>query len=760
MPKSSCIPKHTVERMKQAIRDGDINIKELFNMPSSNERRAVFEQFASSELAQEINVAFERAKVSKQKNALTKLAEKLRDKYMTTKKETNYEDVKKRIKELDDLGVLNDANADNYLSDLITDVMGISMTTDEVKQIAEKAKNLDELYNNPTDDGIPSIEYWEARREMDDYISSLNPSSDLRVFTSTIRRGAMLFSVKSPIVNIENNIVNGMVQSLERRMSSNTYTGLNNDFAIDYVKKVNAIYQKSGYDISRMEMLADTQKRLGEEITTSQGEGAVKAVGRFYEDVVFKQLMGAPDIAASSIAFADSANLASTKLANAMGLEGMNAKATALEIFKDAVRINPDTPAGELVRGQAISDARVATNTNKGNPTKYDSRISESSWYADIAMGVRELLNNSTGDIRLGDQLMPFVKTIANAVQMGIDTAGVGFVKGGFKLIEARKEMLSGNGEPMKEVVRLFIRSGLGLTLATVLAYMFNPDDFISAYDVLNPKEKDMARLKNAPYNSIKIGDKYVSIDYFGPLAAAFVGIMYARKYGEDLPSSLGQYVRGASIQAVRGPGIKEFADLVSNLQEAVQKGKLGDISKGLTSEAIGYIRSGVIPGIVADVAKGIDPVERETRDGVMSKVVSAIPVARQSLPEKISQTTGEPKESEGFLSSILFGSRLKKADESAIVEEFKRLSESGNQPTTADISRSGRTKELKEQIGDRFQEAVKYYGSEYGKKVSQKINALEYKKKPDEEKKRIIDNIRNDIIDKMLRKFKYNKEN
>lgn len=738
MAKTFCIPKSTALQMKEAVKNGEVSIKDLYDAPNSEARRVVFEKFASKELAKEINTAFEKAMVSKQKTALKDWAEKVFT--PSQKKEASYKGILERIDELDSLGVLNDANSKSFLSDLVADRLGISVTPQEIKMITENANKLETEFAKPTEDGIPSVDYWVARKEMDNYLNSLNPSHQLKVATSIGGRGAMLLSVKSPLTNIISNTVNGAVQGFERRLASLTAAGLNNDFALEYVKKVNNIYQKSGFDISRMESIASNQVRLGEDVVSSQGKGAVRAIGRWYEDIVFKQLMGAPDVASASISFADSANLASTKLAK-------GDKAKALEIFKDATRLEPKTIDGEIVRSQAIADAKYATYTNKGG-------------YSDLAMAIRTALNNASGDIRFGDQLMPFVKTPANVVQAGVDAAGVGAFKGFYKLPEAIKEMKVGNGEPMQEVVRLFVRSGLGMTLAVVLAHMFNPDDFIGEYDNLTSKEKSLVAQKGATYNSIKIGDKYVSLDYFGPLASSFVGFMYARKYGENLPEQIFQYGRGVVTQAAKVPGLREFSDLVSNVQDAATKGKLGDIAAGLTNEAVAYIRARVIPAIVNDVAKGTDSKERQTDKGQLSKFKSSIPGLRQTLPSKVNQLTGEEIEGQGFIQTILFGSRVKNASNSKLITEVSRLNDVGESPTMSSIEKSSkRFKQLKEQIGDdKFNEAIKFYGTEYGKKANARIEATSYKNKTDEEKKKLLNKIRNDVMDATLAKYHYKK--
>jgi hypothetical protein len=736
-PNVKCIPLATVEEMKKALRSGDIVIKDLYNMDSAR-RREVFEKFASKDLSKDINSMFEKAMVSKQKTALRDWADKV---FSPKDKEgQGYKDIIQKIEDLDSVGALGDQNAKGFLSDLVSDSLGITVSPDQIKEISTRAKDLEEKFNLPTSDGIPSVEYWSARKQMDDYISSITPTNALKVTTSISGRGAMLFSVKSPLTNIISNTVQGVVQAFERRISSGQYKGANGDFALEYVKKVNDIYQKSGYDISRMEGIGDGQKRRGEEQTSAQGPGVARAIGRWYEDVVFKQLMGAPDVASSSVAFADSANLSSTKIAG-------GDKAKALEIFKDATRIDPQTVDGEIVRAQAIADAKYSTYTNDGG-------------YSDFAMAIRSALNNATGNIRLGDQLMPFVKTPANVVQAGIDSAGVGIVRSAFKLQEAVKEMKQGNGEPMKDVVRLAVRSGLGMTMATMLAFMFNPDDFTGEYDGMTQKGRDMAKAKNAPYNSIKMGDKYVSLDYFGPLASAFVGIMYARKYGDSLPSSIFQYGRGVGSQALKIPGLRDFSDLVANITNAVQRGKMVDVAGKLTDEGIAYVRARTIPAIVNDFAKGTDPVERDTGRDALAKVKSSIPGLRQTLPEKINQLTGETVKGEGLALTLLFGSRVKTATDNPVVSEISSLYEADATPTISDISYSSkRMKELKEQIGnDRFSDALKFYGKQFSDKAEKLIQSGSYKSSDNDKKRKELNKVREQSLDRTLSKFGYRK--
>lgn len=755
--KNFCIPKPIAERMKAGFKSGEMTVAGLYEM-NSNQRKNAFEEYVSSELAQKINGAFEESMISKDQEALKKWAQSVFN--STEKNKPTYKTIVEKINELKEIGVLDGYGVDNYLNDLVAERLGVSVTAEEAKAITEKAEALEKEFNVQTEDGIPTVEYWVKRKEMDDYVDSLTPTDKLKVFTSVIGRGSMLFSIKSPLTNIISNTAHGLVQAIERRIANKSYRGLNGDFSLKYIKKVNDIYQKSGFDISRMETLNEGQRRRGEEITTTQGPGTFKSVnpldwvrpvGRFYEDIVFKQLMGAPDVVSSAIAFSDSVDLASSELAKSKGLRGEEAKSYALELFKDAILIKPQTLEGEILRSQAIADAQYSTYTNKGG-------------YSDLAMAIRSALNNVTGNIRLGDQLMPFVKTPANFVQAGIEASGLPALNRilnpfqWYKLLEAKKQLDAGNTGPMKDVVRIFIRGGLGFTLAAVLAHMFDPDDYIGEYDSILGKGKDMVRLKNATYNSIKIGNKYISLDYLGPIASPFVGMMYARKYGDTLPDKIFQYARGITTQAIKVPGLREFSDLVESLSKGASQKNLVKVGEELSDTAVSYLRARVVPAMVYDFAKGIDPVERSTYGDVMGKVKAAFPGSRQTLPERIDQTTGSTSPGEGLISSMLFGSRLKTANSSALISEIDRLYGVGEGPSIGNLEyTSGRVADLKEQIGnERFNEAIKYFGTIYGEASSKAIKDEYYKREPDENKAKILNRIRRKAVDQMLVRFNY----
>lgn len=744
-----CLTKDLADRLKALAIKGEINISDMYNM-SSTERKSLFEKWVDADTAQKINAGFEEAMISEQQSALKKWAEKTfsgSEKVAGKKK-----DVFDKIESLTELGVLSPQNADAFLSDLVATKLGATITAEEASTIAEKSTKLQELAKENSKFGTPTVEYFKAKKDMENYLESLNPSSELKVATSIIGRGSMLSSVKSPLVNIESNTVQALLTGAERRLISGQFSGVNGEYARDYIKYVNEVYDASGYDVSRMESLQGTQKIRGEEITTSEGKGKTRKIGRIYEDLVFKKLMGKPDVVFSAIHFADSANLASTKIARGEGLKGAELKARSLEIFKDSTNLNPLTPEGQKVREQAIADAQYATYTNESK-------------YSDVALGIRKLLNVASGDVRLGDQLMPFVKTPANVVGAGIDYSGVVLpidtllrVGKVIKQVRSGETLSQATMDSFQGYTRKLVRAGLGTTLAFILSQLFDPDDFIGEYPV-SPKEQELLELQNATTNSVKIGNKWVSLDYFGALGTPLVAMLYAKKYGKDTAGAMYSYYVGAGRQLAKIPGLEIGKDVFEILNRTKFEGisaVTGSIKKG----AVDYVRSRTIPAFIYDLAKATDKYERQVdKNKPLQSVQSSIPGLRQGLPRKMT-VLGKDIESESPLSTLLFGSRAKTVADDPVVNEIVRLAETGNLPSITDYSKtSTRMKELKSQVGDeRYREAEKFLGETLNNRYQKEMNTNAYKKMTDEKKAEELNKIKTDVLELTLRKFKYKK--
>lgn len=739
---SFCIPKSIAKQLKEAASRGEIDMKKLYGL-SSTERRATFEKYTNKQVAKQINLQFEKAVASQQRNALTKWA---KETFVGSESKTRYkEGTLEKIDRLRELGMLSN-NSTAFYEDLVSDAMGLSLTREEASKIGQLTEDLQKLSQTPNKElGTPSLEYWQKRREIDNYLLSINPASQRKIFVSSIGRAMMLASPKSAFLNIESNIIQGIMQGFERRAGSKTFRGiLDRQDTKSFRKHALSVYRKTGYDITRMMDIGDDFKVRGEEITHTQGKGAVRRVGRVTDEVVFKYLMGYPDVVSSVYAFEGSANTNIKRMLKEKGYKGQEAKEKALELFKDAIKISPNTEDGRLVRAMAIADAQLATWTN-------------STWAGKFSMALRNAVNQLPGDLNLGDVIMPFVKTPANIVALSIDASGIGFVRSFSYLVSAKK---TGDKAQLREAIRIGVRTFGAISVALILASLFDPDDFIGAFPTTE-KERELLRTKNATPNSIRINGRWISLDYFGLFGSPLLGFMYARKYGTDKKSMTTQYVRGVGQTAWNIPGIEGLYNSFDWLKKFIsgQKGE-DDVQQSFENLIADFLLSRTIPAFVSDIAKSIDTVERDVDYKDVKQVAkSKLPLLRHTLPSK-KDVFGGVINVEPAWSIILFGARVKSDRNTKYINELDRLDKNGYLPSiTAPSKTSPRMKGLKTQIGeDKYRDAVSYYYQSFKDGTQKLMDSSKYGKMSDEDKKKAIESVKSDALESTLKKYGYKK--
>lgn len=763
MAKAFCIPKPVAQMLKDAVKNGEWNMTTIYDM-DSKQRNDLFSKYVDKGTALRINAAFEEAMVSEQQDALLKWAKKV----FTGKDEKtvkNQKDIIDKIKQLNEVGYIKttvgkdgevklDEPSEIFLSDMVEQALGVTISEDEMRVITEKTKVLEQYENDVDEYGLPTMEYFKARRDLENYVKSLVPVKNLKVATSLIGRGTMLFSLKSPLLNIESNTLFAQLQKMEKRITR-LLTGRNvsasgevNTYMSGYRKRVVEIMSKYNYDVTRIFDLKSEMKTLGEEKEVhAQGKGIVRKVGRFYEDIVFSKLLSLPDVFYSAAAFSDSAGLWATEIAKSEGLKGTEANTRALEIVKDATKIQPASLEGQKVRELAIMDAQHATFT--------DDTI-----YSKVALGIRGVLNTASGNLRLGDLLIPFVKTPANVVGAGLEMGGLGLIEGVMMLPDAIKDIKTGDRVKMDKAIRKIVSTGLGWTLAFILSSIFKPEDFIGAFPT-SAKERQLMYEKNAMPNSIKIGDKWISIDYFGAIGTPLLGLMYAMKYkGNDPVGLIFEYINGSKVALTNFPAIEEFATIATNLSGGEEiKYDPEQFKKNLVSESIDFIRTRTIPALVSDFAKMTDKFERDTnaKTDPLAKLKAAIPFVRQSLPVK-KTVFGEEIKTEAAWSIALFGSRLKTVKRGELIDEIVRLDSTGNTPSITNSEYSSpRVEDMKKWLSaEDYKSMISLYQKEWVDNSLKTMKSQSYQKMTDDKKASELTKIKEAALEKALSRYKY----
>ena len=628
---------------------------------------------------------------------------------------------------------LNKDNVMNIIHNFLEEAMGVTVTQEESDTLINKAEQLKKVWDNTLDkNGNPSVEGWRTLAEMNKTIEAMSPSHIMTVMSSIYGRSAMLASVKSPTLNIMSNLQNFITEGIVRRFTMGADRSVSKDAIKEYMKYSWETYNASGFIISGMQDVSEEIVTLGESRPTTQGRGKLRKIAQVSENIVFKYLMGAPDAVTKDLNFIDTADLLATKIAKEEGAKDISARST--EIFKDAILINPVTEQGKQVRNQAIEQAHIATYTN-------NSKIS------DFSLKARQWLNMIGGNkFKLGDVVMPFVKTPANVQMMGLEY-GFGSLYTLYKVNEIIRNPAS---EVSQRAIKAAYRNGIGLFLAMMIAAAFDPDDYIPEFDNATTKDRDLAKAKNAPFNSIKIGDKWVSLDYFGPLGIPLVAVLNARK-GRNLTDQITNFVKAGIGQGMKIPGIKEGLAIWDNLSRTAAYSTTPEKAFDMVSNALlDQVRARTIPAIVNDIAKIMDDYERDTSGSTLDKVQASIPLLRERLPQRYT-ISGKPLKTESAASILFFGGRVKTAEDNKLVREFDRLSKKEEQPSISDVTKYG---DLRLLSPEKKIKARKDFYKEYAKESKKLISSASYKRLDPEDKKKALNKVRSSIVKELKEKY------
>ena len=744
-----CIRKEYIQKLKDSVASlsKERQISRLIDMPTS-ERIDFFKKTLNTEEATLLNKEFEKSVASKRLRALGDWINKnLNEEY----RKDEIHALTRSFKNLDEVNSF----VEMKIQGLADKKLGIALTEPQVQKFTELGKKMYEEGAKLGTDFIDlsskegyerSLGFGRAYKEMEEFSRSLMPVSAWKSFVNRIGRATMLTSIKTPFLNIESNTITGVTQAISRRISGAKLTSsVEKGVQWEYMKNANKFFKETGIDMTRMISFEDTVAGAGRLTGEKVSEGKFL---KGYTDFIFNKTLSTPDVAFGSFAFSDSASLVASRMA-----KGNAKKSTAF--FKDALLLNPKTDEGKAIRIQAIADARMATYTND-------------SWSAKFLESTREILNKVGG---LGDILLPFVKTPANVAELGADYAGLGFIKGGIKGGKQLYTTLVKGGEvdrvAMQSAINDVVRSGLGMTLGFVIASQLEADDFMGAYD---PKRIKIDQLSNTSYNAIKLntptGEKWVSVDYFGALGSTLVGYMYAKKYGEGNRTK--GYVAGMTTQYLSALGAGEALTAVTDTLSKIDPDNKADMVKifgdQLKRGTLDVLVSRIVPGVMYDLARATDEVQRDTRQKKfvvetplfnleIDQFVNKIPYWREDLPVKF-DALGRTMYEESAFDSMMFGARVRTSRMDEIVSEIYRLRDNGQLPSVKDLRFSSSTKvdELKEKTGENFYEIARKYGETIATKYEQEMKKESYKRKSDEEKKKSLDAIGQSEYERILK--------
>jgi hypothetical protein len=173
-----CIPRTELNKIKEALRKGDISIEKLYDLfeKDPTEMETIFQHYLGEKIGQKVSAEFEKAFISNQKDALLKVVEKT----FNPKQKDLRSNFVKRLEKTDKF--LNENETENFLNSLVNEKLGMrGVSEEEVSTILEMKKQYEDLQskipNDALDTSSESMAYGLAKDDFNIYVGKLKERS-------------------------------------------------------------------------------------------------------------------------------------------------------------------------------------------------------------------------------------------------------------------------------------------------------------------------------------------------------------------------------------------------------------------------------------------------------------------------------------------------------------------------------------------------------------------------------------------------------
>lgn len=326
-------------------------------------------------------------------------------------------------------------------------------------------------------------------------------------------------------------------------------------------------------------------------------------------------------------------------------------------------------------KGQALQDyinSRVATpdpdlqayGINKGNESVYDADTFLSKTMSSLDKQINKIDNKFGRNVAKTAKTLiaPFVKVPSKVLSTAIDYSPVGAVQAVVKKVGGSKNYSTGQFETD------IARSGLGTAGFVGLGYALSSAGLLTGGYPDDNDERNRWKAEGIEPNSIKIGDKYVSLNYLGPAAILMgmgAGVQKRQEQGQD-PFTVAVGSIGDTFNAFFEQSY------VQGLNSAINAVK--DSQRYGESYANSLAR-GLVPNLLRQTAVATDSKQRQV-DNPLEAITSGIPGLSQTLDAKV-DTYGREIENKQTLPLGQMWDALKisnSRETNAVIDEVSRL--------------------------------------------------------------------------------------
>lgn len=445
-------------------------------------------------------------------------------------------------------------------------------------------------------------------------------------------------------------------------------------------------YLKTGYDERNLGAKLDYHK-------VNFGKGPIAKALQKYEETVFG-VIGAEDqpfyYGAKARSIADQAQA-----------QAINAGRRGDKKFIENLINNP---TDEMSR-YAVLDAETAVFQNK-------------TVLGDIARKIQQAPG--------GEIIVPFGRTPSAVATQIINYSPIGVAKTIFENV--------GKGRFDQRLFSQGIGRGLTGTGVLALGAELYKNKLVTLDYPQDERERELWRLEGRVPNTVRIGDKWRSIQALGPAGnLLLIGGHFKRAYDK------GGTPTGAMGEALAG-SVKSFTEqtFLKGINQVVEA--INDPARSAEGY-LGSILSSTIPTIVSDIAKSTDPFERRT-ETVLDRMMLRLPQLRQKLEPQVDVFGQKDTRQGNFFETLADPSRPSNIQSSPIITELRRLQDSGFKVAPTKLGDKTGFKALTK---DQNTELWIRAGEISKKKLESLLRNQAYFELNDEKKTKLI----NDIVDK-----------
>lgn len=461
---------------------------------------------------------------------------------------------------------------------------------------------------------------------------------------------------------------------------------------------------------------------MGNKFDVGQGIKFKNKALNTYVNGVFK-LMGAADRPAYYSQLRNSLQDMALADGKTMGLKGKELKAHVKQYVE-----NPPEVAFKTATAEAEKSV-LANETFLGNVASRTRQAAED---------INNPVGRETAKLAI-NVLAPFTKVPSAFISRSFDFTPVGAIREAAKQISARKLDQRALSTAIGEATTGSAIIYLGAKMAE--------NGLLSGDYPNDPKEQARWKAEGIQPNAIKVGNKWLSMNYLGPIGALFgmgKNVVDTASQGEGATSAAINAIAGSAKTALGQSFLQGVSGALDAINDPQRYGK-------------NFVRNqagSVIPTLVNDVATATDQSQREVNNPGEA-IQSRIPGLREGLMPAQDAFGNDLARKTSAINQLVNPLRPSDSRNTPLTDELDRLKAAGQFtfPTPIDkkITFDGQKTTLSDEQRHALQDSI---GQAVQSAWDQAIISPTYRALPDDQKKQMLDNIASDVTAVQKKQF------